>query len=230
MKGYGQFCPIAKASEILTERWTPLVLRELIAGSRRFNDLRRGVPLMSPALLSKRLKQLERAGLVQRRAGSGGASEYVPTAAARELEPIIEMLGEWGQRWVRSQFGPEDLDPGLLLWDIRRRADPARFPPGRTVVALVLTDAPRNKRHWWLVSESPEVDLCVSDPGFEVDLYVVTGVRSLTRIWLGELTVARAVDSGMLELIGPAALRRRFGSWLGTSPFAGVKPASARSV
>ncbi|NIR32723.1 MAG: helix-turn-helix transcriptional regulator [Gammaproteobacteria bacterium] len=225
MKGYGQFCPIAKASEILTERWTPLVLRELIAGSRRFNDLRRGVPLMSPALLSKRLKQLEGAGLVQRRTVAGGGCEYVPTAAAQELQPIIRMLGVWGQRWVRSRFGSEDLDPGLLMWDIRRKVDPTRFPEGRTVVAFELTDAPRNKRHWWLVSEAREVDLCVSDPGFEVDLHVVTDVRTLTRLWLGELTLARAVDSGALELVGPAALRRRFRSWLGSSAFADVKPA-----
>jgi len=136
MKGYGQFCPIAKASEILAKRWTFLVLRELILGSSRFNDLRRGVPLMSSSLLSQRLKFLEREGVVERRpAQAGSGFEYALTAAGGELEPVIMQLGEWGARWVRSRLGAEDLDVALLMWDMHRNVRPEQFPARRVVVA-----------------------------------------------------------------------------------------------
>lgn len=150
---------------------------------------------------------------------------YLTTPAGRELRPIIEMLGVWGQRWVRSQLGPQDLDPGLLMWDIRRNVDRTRFPVRRTVVEFRFTDGPKNKRRWWILSDQHEIDLCVTDPGFEVDLYVVTDVRTLTQIWMGDLVLDRALRSGRVELIGRAALRRKLRSWLGLSTFAGVKPA-----
>ena len=129
MSGYGQFCPIAKAAQVLAERWTPLVLRELICGSTRFNDLRRGVPLMSSSLLSQRLKFLEQEGVIERRqAASGRGFEYHLTDAGRELEPLIMMMGEWGARWVRSRLEPEDLDVTLLMWDMHRTVRPEHFP------------------------------------------------------------------------------------------------------
>lgn len=223
MKGYGQFCPIAKASEILTERWTPLVLRELICGSTRFNDLRRGVPLMSSALLSQRLKSLEAQGLIESRPlPSGRGSSYHLTEAGRELEPIIMMMGEWGARWARSRLTADDLDPGVLMWDIHRNARPACFPDGRTVVAFDLTDVPRSRRHWWLVSERGSVDLCATDPGFEPDLFVLASVRALTAVWIGDRSFDAAVGSDEIEVVGPAELRRRLRDWLGLSPFADV--------
>ena len=146
---YHQFCPVAKAMELLDERWTLLIVRELVAGSERFNDLRRGVPRMSPTLLSKRLGQLVRAGVVDRR-DDGGEVRYVLTPAGRELQPVVEALGTWGIRWI-GEIGDEDLDPKLLLWDMHRNVDYAAVPPGRTVVQFRFRDVPPATRDWWLV-------------------------------------------------------------------------------
>lgn len=227
MRGYGQFCPVAKAAELLTERWTPLVVRELLAGSTRFNELRRGVPLMSPSLLSKRLKDLEQAGVVERRRGSGGAIEYHLTESGRELGPIVRIMGEWGQRWLRSRLTRDRLDAALLLWDMRRWIDPGRFPSGRTVVRIELTDQPMAKRYWWLVSEEEqeEVDLCPTDPGHDVDLYLAADLRTLTEVWMGDLALSRATDEGRLTVVGRSDLRRRLRSWLQLSSLAGIRPA-----
>ncbi len=224
MKGYGQFCPIAKAAEILAERWTFLVVRELVLGSTRFNDLRRGVPLMSSSLLSQRLKYLEREGVVERRpARTGQGFEYGLTEAGRELQPIIMQLGEWGARWVRSRLTDEDLDVALLMWDMHRTVRPDSFPPRRVVVAFEFTDVPHGKRHWWLVSAGDGADLCLTDPGHEVDLYVTTDLRTMTAIWVGDLTLEAAIAAGTLEALGPIELRGRLAAWLGLSKLAGVK-------
>jgi DNA-binding HxlR family transcriptional regulator len=224
MKGYGQFCPIAKASEILAERWTFLVLRELILGSSRFNDLRRGVPLMSSSLLSQRLKFLEREGVVGRRpAQAGSGLEYHLTAAGRELEPVIIQLGEWGARWVRSRLGAEDLDVALLIWDMHRNVRPEHSPARRVVVAFEFTDVPQSKRRWWLVSDGKAADLCVTDPGFEVDLLLISDLRTMTAIWVGDLSLTAALNSGALETEGPVELRRRLEAWLALSLLASIK-------
>ena len=229
MRGYGQFCPVAKASEILAERWMPLVLRELLCGSRRFNDLRRGVPLMSPSLLSKRLKELERAGVVERRAAGPGNTEYRLTPAGEELRPVIERLGEWGQRWVRERFGREDLDPAILMWDLRRAAKPEEFPPERTVIMFEFPDAPAVKRRYWVINDHSGVDVCISDPGFEPDLYVTVPIAEMARIWLGDRSITKALSTGKMKVTGPAHLKRRLRAWLGLSLFASVpRPAAAR--
>lgn len=231
MKGYGQFCPIAKASEIVAERWTPLVLRELICGSSHFNDIHRGVPLMSRGLLSRRLQQLADAGLVERRCDPGGQhTEYRLTPAGRELEPLLMALGEWGARWVRSNLEKQDLDASLLIWDMQRRVRPERFPAGRVVVAFEFLDTPRNRRFWWLVSEHDSVDVCAIDPGFEVDLRLRGSLQSLTAVWTGSSALADELAAGRLELLGPARLRRRFPEWLALSPFAHVRPAETRTA
>jgi DNA-binding HxlR family transcriptional regulator len=225
VKGYGQYCPVAKATEILNERWTLLVLRELLFGSRRFNDLRKGVPLMSPTLLSKRLKFLEEAGVIERcRAEPGKSWEYQPTTAGQELRPLVEMLGVWGQRWVRSRLTPDELDPGLLMWDIRRCTGAKLFPSRRTVVQFEFSDAAPSKRRWWLVvSDKDGVDLCLTDPGFEVDLYIFTDLRTMTALWMGDMPLRHAFDSGRIELEGPPELRRSLQSWLQRSPFGNVQ-------
>ena len=223
MSGYGQYCPIAQAAEIVTERWTPLLLRELLVRGTRFNDIRRGVPLMSPTLLSKRLKSLEEAGLVERRVGSSGSAEYRLTQAGRELGPLILELGEWGKRWLRRKVKRDQLDAGVLLWDIRGRVVPGNFPPGRTVVHFEFTDLPAADRRWWLVNEGDDVDLCLHDPGYEVDLHLVSTLRTMTEIWMGDLTLQKASETGLLEMHGRRELRRRLRSWLQLSPFAGVR-------
>lgn len=225
MKGYGQFCPVAKAAEIVGERWTPLILRELICGSARFNEIHRGVPLMSPSLLSQRLKALERAGVVERREGDGRIARYILTPAGLELKPLIEALGVWGRRWVRGQLHEDDLDPDLLMWDIQRRINLDSFPLARTCVRFDFAGASRGKTRWWLLGSSEGVELCLTDPGFEVDLYVTTDVRTLTRIWCGDTPLARALDEGRIEMHGPKPLRAAFPSWLRLSVFAAVAPA-----
>jgi DNA-binding HxlR family transcriptional regulator len=224
MKGYGQFCPIAKAAEIFAERWTPLVLRELVAGSGHFNDLRRGVPLMSSSLLSQRLKRLEREGVIERRpTKTGHGWTYHLTDAGRELEPLIRMMGDWGARWVRSRLAADDLDVGLLMWDMKRRVRPEEIPDRRVVVAFEFRDVTKARRRWWLVSEGSAVDLCVTDPGYEVDLLISTDLRTMTAVWVGDAKLGQAIESGKLEVQGPHQLSTKLGSWLGLSPFATVK-------
>ena len=224
MKGYGQFCPIAKAAEIFTERWTPLVLRELVVGSTHFNELRRGVPLMSSSLLSQRLKRLIMEGVVERRpTPTGRGCEYHLTQAGRELEPLIMMMGDWGARWVRSRLAADDLDASLLMWDMQRRVRPEQFPARRVVVGFEFRDVVRARRRWWLVSEGSTVDLCVTDPGYEVDLFIVVDLRTITAVWVGDMELGSAIASGKLEVHGPQQLRAKLGSWLALSPFATVK-------
>jgi DNA-binding HxlR family transcriptional regulator len=221
-KGYGQFCPVAKAAEVVAERWTLLVVRELLCGSRRFNELRQGVPLMSPSLLSQRLRELEDAGVVERRSSaSGSGSEYHLTAAGAELRPVVLLLGSWGSRWAQSEVRREDLDPGLLMWDIRRRADQSALPNDRrTVVQFDLSGVPMNKRRWWLVFERGEVDLCLKDPGHEVDLLVSSHITTLTDVWVGHMELPRALRAESIRLEGPTRLVRSFRSWFTLSVFA----------
>ena len=229
MKGYGQFCPVAKAAEIVAERWTPLVLRELLCGSRRFGHLHRGVPLMSRTLLAQRLAQLEDAGIVRtvpRRGGRG--REYELTAAGEELRPVIDCLGAWGQRWARAQIGRDDLDAGLLMWDIHRRLDPDALPPTRVVVRFDFRGVPatmRCPRTWWLVLDRPEVDLCLKDPGFPIDVVVTADLRTLTRVWMGDVPLAEVLRAGSIRLDGPPSFVRAFPAWLRLSSFAGIERA-----
>jgi Predicted transcriptional regulators len=227
MKGYGQFCPVAKAAEIIAERWTPLVLRELLCGSRRFNDLHRGVPLMSRTLLAGRLEQLEDAGIVRSVPRSRGRGrDYQLTAAGEELRPLIECLGEWGQRWARAQVRRGDLDPGLLMWDIHRRVNLEALPPRRVVVRFEFRGVPatvRCPRYWWLVLEQVGVDLCLKDPGFLVDIVIGADLRTLTRVWMGDLLLVEGVRAGLIQIDGPRSLVRAFPTWLTLSEFAGVE-------
>jgi len=224
MKGYGQFCPVAKAAEVFAERWTPLIVRELLTGSAHFNDLHRGVPLMSRTLLSLRLKQLEGLGVVKRKVGANGP-EYGLTEAGQEFAPVVQLLGEWGQRWYRTKYSKDELDVRVLMWDLRRAVKPEAFPPGRVCVQLEFRDVPASTRRWWLVSDSGEVDLCPTDPGFEVDLFVRTDLKTLTQVVLGDLAVKGALAAGKIELDGTRAFRQCFEKWLGLSRFADIRRA-----
>jgi DNA-binding HxlR family transcriptional regulator len=221
MKSYGQFCSIAKALEVVGERWTPLVLRELICGASRYNEIQRGVPRISPTLLSKRLSDLERAGVIAR----DPAGRYALTEAGRELKPVIEQLGVWGQRWARGRLADEDFDPDLLMWDMRRRIDLERFPKTGACLKFEFTDCPKGKRHYWLVGDEVGLDLCVSDPGHPVDLYVTCDIRTMTRVWNGDLPLRKMISDGKIELHGPLALRRAFPGWLMLGIFAAVPAA-----
>ncbi|AXH91133.1 helix-turn-helix domain-containing protein [Micromonospora aurantiaca] len=217
---YHQFCPVAKAMELLDERWTLLVVRELVSGSERFNELRRGLPRMSPTLLSRRLHQLVRAGVVERRV-DGADVRYVPTAAGRELRPVVEALGAWGVRWI-GEMGDADLDPKLLLWDMHRHVDHDAVPPGRTVVRFRFRDVPTTQRDWWMVIAAGEADVCDSDPGHDVTVTVTADLRALVQVWMGDLEWAAALRGGAVEVTGPEALRRAAPGWFTLSPFAAV--------
>jgi DNA-binding HxlR family transcriptional regulator len=223
---YNQFCPVSMAAEIICSRWTLLVLRELMMGSTRFNELRRGVPSMSPALLSKRLRELEAAGIVMRAAAEreSGVHEYRLTEAGAELRPIIEAIGVWGHRWVTTEATLKNLDPNLLMWDIRRNINTEPMPPRRNIVQFIFKDRPASERNYWLIVEpGKQVDLCLVDPGFDVDLYVSTDLQSMTEIWLGYKTIDQLSDGGRLALTGSGKLAADLRAWLKLSVFANVQ-------
>jgi DNA-binding HxlR family transcriptional regulator len=224
-QSYGQFCPVAMAAEILCNRWTMVVVRELVVGSTRFNELRKGVPRMSPALLSKRLKELEEAGVIEHvPSAEPGIYEYRLTEAGRDLRAVVEAVGIWGQRWVQSEPSLRNLDPSLLMWDMRRNLDPTPMPDRRCVIQFLYPELPVAKRHWWLIVEPGEkVDLCSVDPGQDVDLYVVTDLRTMTAIWMGLASLPDEVRAGRVQVIGDARLARSMGTCLGLSPFAAEK-------
>jgi DNA-binding HxlR family transcriptional regulator len=219
--GYKQFCPLAMAAELLCTRWTMVLLRELVAGTTRFNDLRRGVPKMSPTLLSQRLRELEAAGIVERRAleTEKGIFEYHMTESGRDLRAVVEAMGFWGQKWVEAKQSLKNLDPSLLMWDMRRNLNPTPLPRRRTVIQFLYPELPAAKRFWWLVVEPKgDVDLCWYDPGFDVDLYVSTDLRTMTSIWMGLTTVSR--EFGKISFTGDREIAGTMQTWLGLSPFA----------
>lgn len=220
---YQQFCPVAMAAELLCTRWTVVLLRELVAGSTRFNDLRRGVPRMSPGLLSQRLKDLEAAGVVRRIASpkDRGVLEYHLTESGRELAPVVSAFGVWGQRWIESEPSLGNLDVTLLMWDMRRGLVTEPMPKRRVVIHFQYPELTATQRAWWLVvdPEAP-VDLCSVDPGFDVDLFVTSNLRTMTAIWMGLDSVRSAVANGRVMLTGDRKLGADMQSWLGLSPFA----------
>ena len=217
---YHQFCPVSKAMELLDERWTMLVVRELVSGSEHFNELRRGLPRMSPTLLSRRLHQLVRAGVVDKQV-EGNDVRYVLTQAGHELRPVVEALGAWGIRWI-GELGDGDLDPKLLMWDMHRHIDKDAIPDGRTVVQFRFPDAPSDARDWWLVITRGEVDVCDVDPGHAVAVTVTASLRSMVNLWRGDLSWSNALRAGAVEVHGPEGLRRAVPSWFTLSSFAAV--------
>ena len=226
MIDYGQFCTVARGAEVLGELWTPLVVRELLCGSRRFNDIRRGVPRMSATLLVQRLRKLEEMGVVERRKGAAGW-EYHLTAAGEELRPIVVGIGHWGARWIGSRLKRQQLDAGFLMWDIRRFARIDKFPAAqRVVIHFRFTDAPRGERLWWLVVENRTTDLCRDDPGHEVSVVVESTVRALTEIWTGDSDPEREIHSGELRVQGAGRGGQALWRWLGRSMFAPTRVAA----
>jgi DNA-binding HxlR family transcriptional regulator len=214
------------ASEIICSRWTALVLREMLCGSTRFNDIRRGVPRMSPTLLSKRLKELVEAGvIVERATGQAGAVEYKLTDAGQDLRDVIMSLGTWGHRWIESSLSLKNLDPSLLMWDMRRNLAPSSLPDRRCTVKFTYPDA--GGKTFWLVIDSGKADLCAIDPGFDVDLHVRSALRSMTAVWMGVSTLKVEIEAGNIALTGNTAVARSMQEWLGLSPFAREKRRAA---
>jgi DNA-binding HxlR family transcriptional regulator len=227
--GYGQFCPVSMAAEVFCSRWTPLVLRELLAGTRRFNDLRRGVPRMSPALLSKRLKELEKSGLVSV-ARNGGTVEYSLTPAGEDLRDVVMGLGFWGARWVESQLSLRNLDPSLLMWDMRRHLVLEPLPDRKCTIQFQYPELASAKQNFWLVIDGGIVDLCAFDPGFEIDLLVRSPLRIMTAIWMGIAKLRQEIEAGNLELHGDPSIAGAMQQWLGLSPFAKAPPRGLSAV
>lgn len=217
---YGQFCPIAKATEILGEKWTILIIRELIMGGRRFNELQRGLGDISPALLAARLKSLVGQGMVVRRKVSGQrGSEYYPTPACEALLPSLIALGEWGLLWARHTVLDTDLDVEFLMFYLERSIDPNGLVGDQSVIKFKFTDL-SEQPDWWLLVKDRKVDLCVTDPGRDVDIYLTCSLRTMHDVWMGDRTYREAMRSGDLQVQGEPGLMRNITTWLKPSVLA----------
>ncbi len=224
---YGQFCPIAKAMEILGEKWTLLIVRELLMGSTRFNDFQRGLPQISPTLLSKRLHSLGDNGiLVKRRAPNQKNFEYHPTESCRELMAVMERIGAWGMRWARSMLNEDDFDIELLMLYLQRSVQPDKLVGRETVIRFNFTDLEEFKT-WWIVVSGDDVDICVHDPKKEVDVYFNVDLRTMCELWMGDISYKKALADNRLQLLGLPSLTRNVSDWLKCSIFAGIPSAIA---
>jgi DNA-binding HxlR family transcriptional regulator len=216
---------VAVACEVFAERWTPIILREMFAGSQLFSEIRRGCPLISSALLAQRLRSLESHGIISREPVPGGQGHrYRLTESGREFRPVIEGLGTWGQRWT-VRVDRKNLDPGFLMWNVRRRIALELLPPRRVVIHFKYGGVAvryKGPRQFWLVLERKQSEICVEEPGFEVDLYVDADLATMAKVWLGDHTFEEARRSGKLKVTGPRELVRAFPSWLMLSHFANV--------
>ncbi len=225
MTSYGQFCPVSKATEIIGEKWTLLIMRELLLGTCRFNDFQRSMNRISPTVLNKRLKFLEQTGIILKKRISGQKGfEYRLTPMGKELEPVVEQLAIWGQRWARGQMADEELDVELLMWDIHRSIKTDSLPDGETVLSFTFNDLQRYKR-WWLIVAGDDVDLCTEDPGKDVDLYIASDVRTMVEVWLGDRDLKAALRSEKILVTGSRHLVRSMTDWFRLSSYAEVRPA-----
>ena len=218
MRSYAQYCPVAKASEILGDRWMLLIVREMLGGASGFNELQRGLPGISRSVLTDRMRALERAEVIERRTGPKGRTlEYRLTPAGRDLQPVVQAIGEWGATWSFTEPRPEELDPDLLIVWMARHVDRQRLPPNRTVVRFDFRDP---KRRYWMVLEPSEVSVCLQHPGFDIDLEVTVDTTTLYRVYLGRAELGGAIRAGQLTMSGPRTLQRGFGHWFTWSAFA----------
>ena len=224
MRSYAQYCPIAKASEILGDRWTLLIVRDMLGGASGFNELQRGLPGISRSVLADRLRSLERAEIVERRTGPKGRTlDYRLTLAGRDLEAVVQAIGEWGATWSFADPRPEELDPGVLIVWMARHVDREQLPPHRTVIQF---DFRSPAKRFWMVLEPSEVSVCLQHPGFDVDLEVTVDTAALYRVYLGRDELTGALRARALTMSGPRTLQRGFGRWFAWSAFA---PASRRA-
>ncbi len=219
---YNQFCPIAKACELLEPRWTLLILCEMWSGSSRFNEIRRGVPGMSPTLLSTRLKGMEENGLITREKNSkSGNIDYKITDVGQELSPIVFALGQWAHKNVDANVTLEKLDAHLLMWNVRRKIEASRLPKCKTIIQFIFPELSKQKRHYWLIAKPGfSVDLCTKDPGFDVDLCVSADLKALTSVWLGLSQMQPEIDQKKIVLLGDKTLASTIDHWLKRSAFA----------
>ena len=223
---YGQFCPIAKATEIIGEKWTVLIIREALMGSTRYSEFQRGLSLISPTMLTKRLDSLVAHGLLmKKKIPAHRGYEYFPTTSCKELLPIVRSLGDWGMRWARSNLTETDYDVELLMLYLQRSVVPEKLPGNESVIRFKFTDI-EDLSEWWLVVTGEQIDICVKDPGKEVDVYFTSTVKTMAGIWMGDTTYRRALADGALKIVGNSALTRNITAWMNLSVFAGLPPAS----
>ncbi len=223
MKGYGQFCPVAKATELIGEKWTLLILRELLLGTTRFNGFQRAMSRMSPTLLAKRLRHLEECGIIIRKKLSGQKGyEYRLTAAGKELSPLIEVVAVWGMRWARGQLTHDELDVEFLMQELQRRLQTGHLPDGETVICLIFNELTKHKT-WWLLVDGDVVDLCTEDPGKDVDLYINSSVRTMIEVWEGDVDMRTALRNGSVKAHGLRHLIRTMPEWFGVCLYKDVR-------
>jgi DNA-binding HxlR family transcriptional regulator len=223
---YGQFCPIAKASEIIGEKWTLLIIREALMGSTRYSEFQRGLSLISPTMLTRRLESLVSQGLLmKKKIPAHRGYEYFPTKSCKELLPIVRSLGEWGMRWARSNLTDKDYDVELLMLYLQRSIVPEGLPGKESVIRFRFTDI-KEFSEWWLVVTGDKVDICVKDPGKDVDVYFTSTVKTMVEIWMGDTNYRRAKADGALKIVGHRALTRNVTAWMNLSVFANLPPAS----
>ena len=223
LKSYGQFCPVAMSAELLCSRWTLLIVRELLSGSASFNDIRRGVPLISRTLLSGRLKELEEARLLRRvPIGDSGRHAYRLTAADEELKTVVKALGDWGQEWIEPELALGEINYGYLLWNLRKTMQRVSDMPRRFVARFEFTDAPKRNRHHWLLFDGDDLDICHVDPGFEVNVWIACRLRTLAELWMGWTSLASALEGGNFVIDGPPEFVDQPFRWMGRSRHAGL--------
>ena len=211
-RSYGSFCPVAQASEVVAQRWVPLIVREIMVGYHRFNEIRRALPLISPSVLAQRLKALEDDGVILRRSDADGVSYHL-TASGRELGPILESLGHWAHKWMTQGYRADQLDPAVMAWALRRHIRPKNFPAGRSVLHFVLEGEPSRQRYWWIVVDrdaKPDVDVCRADPGHPVSLTITTTVRAMVDLLGEDAKIGESLNRGLVVVEGDRALARRF--------------------
>jgi DNA-binding HxlR family transcriptional regulator len=226
---YSQFCPLSKTAEVLGEKWTLLIVRELVLGATRFNQIQRGIPSISPTVLNTRLAELtERGVIVRRRIPEQKGYEYRLTESGRELYPLLLKMSEWGMRWARRGIREEELDVEFLMGDIRRRLDTGKLPDGRTVLKFTYTDL-KEFAEWWVKIDDGNVELCLDDPGHEVDVFFTTNLKTMTEVWMGDLPLRKAQADRRLKIVGPSTLLRNLAAWFPLHMHAGIRPARAKA-
>jgi DNA-binding HxlR family transcriptional regulator len=209
LRSYGQYCPVARASEILAMRWTPIIVRNMLMGCETFSEIREGAPGIPKSLLAQRLRMLESFEIVERRSGGGRGSRYVLTKSGRELQPVVDAMGDWGARWL--DVAPHHIDAGIVLWSMCKLLEPDELPQRRLVVQFEISDAP--DRRMWIVAAPPEAEVCTTPPGFDEDLVVKTDTETLGDWHLGRISLGQAMKSRRLSVTGPRHLIRELSGW-----------------
>jgi DNA-binding HxlR family transcriptional regulator len=228
MYHYGQYCPVARAAEILGDRWTLLIVRDLLLGIKHFNDLERGLPGISRSVLSERLRRLERMGLLEKISTLDGrkTTEYVLTEAGRELQSVINVLMNWGATWAFGGPRTEELDPVLLLWWMRDRVIMEHLPDQRILIQFDFYG--QRKETFWLLIADPDVSVCLTDPGYEVNVIITADLSVFYQLWLGRISYREAIDEHDLRIDAVPAYIRAFHRWFSWSPAAPDVRASRR--